>query len=152
MRKKLIIISSGILVVLAVVLTGVFLMQPWKFRLSSEYYGKSGFREIDAGELEILLNEKEAFAVFVYQPACRASDDFEKILAEFSEKSQISFEKIAFSEIKNSGLAEGLKFYPSVIIYHNGRAVNFLRADDNEDMLAYETLDGFENWWGKYIK
>ncbi len=152
MRKKLL-ISSGILVAMAAaVLAIVLLVQPWKFRLSDEYYGKSGLTEIDTGELEELIREKKTFAMFVYQPACRASDDFEKILTEFSEKNQISFEKIAFSKLKDSGLVEGLKYYPSAMIYHDGKVVDFLRADDDEDTAAYETLDGFEEWWRGYVK
>lgn len=152
MRKKLTISCAILAVVAVVVLAAVLLVQPWKFRLSDEYYGKSGFAEIDTSELEELIREKKAFAVFVYQPACRASDDFEKVLTEFSEKNQISFEKVAFSKLKDSGLVEGLKYYPSAVIYHDGKVVDFLRADEDEDMAAYETLDGFEEWWRGYVK
>lgn len=152
--KRRVLISAGVIAGVIAVITAIVVLavQPWKFRLSDEYYGGSGFAEIDDARLKQLIDEKESFAVFVYQPACRTSDDFEKVLTEFSKKSQVKFLKIAFSKVKNSGLMGDIKYYPSAAIYHKGRLVDFLRADSDEDTGAYESIDGFQEWWRKYVK
>lgn len=145
------IIGGGIVVAVAVAVL-CFYLWPRKFELSAEYYDNSEFLSIDAEELQDLIDEKKSFALLVYQSACQASEDFEKIVEEFSEQEQISFEEISFPEAKNSGLVEGLTYYPSVALYRDGKMVTFLKTDEGDDLTAYQSLSGFTEWWGKYIK
>lgn len=125
---------------------------PRRYELSSEYYGNSNITSIDTESLAALVKNKKSFALLVYQPNCRASEDFEKIIKEFSETEQIGFEKIAFSEVKNSGLLDDLEYYPSVVLYRDGEVVTFLKTDEDEDLPAYQSLGGFTEWWNKYVK
>lgn len=151
MKKSAIVgIVSGVVVVLVVVAAVVF--WPRTFRLSDNYYNGSGFTEITSEELSELIMQKKSFAVFVYQPGCITSEDFEENLTNFSKKEQVKFEKIKFSEAKSSGLIEGLRYYPSVALYRDGELVTFLRTDRNDDMSAYDSEDGFATWWHKYVK
>lgn len=152
MRKR-IIASVGI----AVVALGLIVLVGWllssrKFELSSKYRGSSGFETIDVDELKARMDEGESFAVFVYQPACRASDELEEVVRNFSEEAQIKFLKVAFAGLRDSGLVEGLKYYPSVVLYHDGKVVSFLRADADEDLEAYQSGEGFAEWWDRYVK
>ena len=55
-----------------------------KFYLEDKYYGGSDFIEIKTSDLEKLIDDKESFALFVYQPACVTSANFEQILKDFS--------------------------------------------------------------------
>lgn len=150
MKKKWLIVG-GILVAIAAVGAGI-LLWPKKFTLSPEYVGKSEFVEVSKDELAKLIDEKKSMAMFVYQPDCKASEDFEKILQSFDEKEKVVFIKVAFSDIRKSELVPGLKYYPSVALYNKGKMVDFLKTNEDEDMSAYQSEDGFREWWGKYIK
>lgn len=151
MSKKLVAgIVAGVVVVAAIV--AAVLLWPRRFTLDTAYYGKSAFSEIDAEQLRELIEQKKSFALLIYQPSCQASEDFEKVLADFSEKKQVGFEKISFSTVKKTGLIEGLKYYPSVALYHDGKLVDFLKTDDDDDLAAYQSEAGFAEWWGRYIK
>lgn len=151
MPKKLA-ASIGITAVVIMAFTAAFLLWPKQFRLEDQYYGQASYHEISADELQQLISEKKSFALFIYQPNCRASEDFENKLTNLINNKQIILEKIAFSNVKNTGLVPDLKYYPSLAIYHNGKLVNFLRTNADEDTPAYESEDGLVKWWEKYIK
>lgn len=48
-------------------------------------------------------------------------------------------------------LNETLKYYPSVAIYQEGKIIAYLRADSNDDKSYYESVEGFREWFTKYI-
>lgn len=150
--KKRTIIGIIIAVVAVVGMVAAVIFWPRTFDLSAEYREQSGFTEIDSEQLKKLIEEKKSFALFIYQPGCITSEDFEKNLVNFSEKERVGFEKIKFSEAKSSGLVGELRYYPSVALYRDGELVTFLRTDRNDDMSAYDTEAGFIAWWHKYIK
>ena len=60
-----------------------------KFYLEDKYYEKSGFVDIDNTKLNELIDSKESFALFIYQPACVTSSDFEQVLYDFSQSNNI---------------------------------------------------------------
>lgn len=150
--KKRIVLGILIAVVVAAVVGAVILLWSRRFRLSENYYGEGGLTEITVDEMQKLIDEKKSFAVFVYQPGCITSEDVEKNLASFSEKEQVILEKIKFSDVKKSGLIKGLRYYPSVALFHDGELVTFLRTDRNDDMPAYDSEEGFAKWWHRYVK
>lgn len=153
MKKKIIIISS-ILVVIAIIITAILFInhKEEQFYLDDEYYQSNQITEINVDELNELTNEKKSFAVFIYQPMCFASADFESILNTFIQNNQISIYKIAFSDIKNTDLGKTIKYYPSFIIYNKGKIVDFLEADKDKDVDYYTSEEGFKSWFTKYVK
>lgn len=151
MPKKLTISAGTIILAIAVVATG-FWLWPKRFQLEDRYYGQADYHKINTEELQQLVDDENSFALFIYQPDCRASEDFEQKLTNFMNNQQVSLEKIAFSEVKNSGLVQDLKYYPSIAIYRNGKLVDFLRTDADEDIPAYESEAGLAIWWQKYVK
>lgn len=151
--KKKIALGVGIGVVAVAIAAVVFcVLGAGRFALESEYYGENGYETIDVQQLQDLIAEKKSFALLISKPACTASTDFEKIVTEFSEKYQIGFEKIDFVEVRDAKLIEGLKYNPSMALYHEGKLVTFLSADEDNDLEAYQSEAGFAKWWRKYVK
>ena len=122
------------------------------FYLETKYYGTNSMVEIKEKELNKLINNKESFAVFIYQPMCVTSSDFENILSNYLKDKKISIYKIAFSNIKDTKLGKKIKYYPSFVIYNKGKMVDFLEADKDEDINYYTSKKGFESWFTKYVK
>lgn len=151
--KKKIIIGFLVLTILVIsIISMLFINKNVKtFYLDDDYYGSSEIIEIGKDELYDLINKKESFAVFVYQPMCVTSADFESVLYSFLENKKISIYKISFSSIKNTEIGDIIKYYPSFIIYNEGKMVDFLEADKDEDVEFYTSEKGFEKWFTKYV-
>lgn len=119
--------------------------------LDEEYYKKSELREITIDNLNNLISDKKSFAVFVYQPMCITSSDFEKVLIEFLNDEKITVYKIPFSSIKNDKLGEEIKYYPSFIIYNKGKLIDYLKANKDEHVKYYTSKNEFKKWFSKYV-
>lgn len=155
MKKKIFICLVIILLFAVIIITLLFINKTnnnTQFYLEKDYYSFSDMKEIKIDELNSLINKKESFVVFVYQPMCVTSSDFENILFEFLKDNQIIFYKIAFSDIDNTNIGKSVKYYPSFLIYNKGKLVDFLEANKDEDIDYYTSKDGFQKWFSKYVK
>ncbi len=148
MRKKILILFFSILLILI-----LLSMSPREktFYLNDEYYGHSSLIEIDSDALKTLEEDKRSFAVFVYQPYCTTSYDFNNHVTKFLDTYQMTFHKILFSNIKDTSIANYVKYCPSVVIYQNGQVVAYLDASSNKDMVYYESVKGLKKWFTTYV-
>lgn len=152
--KKKVIIGLSLLLIITISIGTVFLFnkKTKPFYLENDYYGTSKMTEINIAELNQLIEDELSFAVFVYQPMCVTSADFESVLSDFLEENSITIYKIPFASIKDTEIGKSVKYYPSFIIYNKGKIVDFLEADKDEDVNYYTKKDSFYNWFTKYVK
>lgn len=148
-----------LLVVVSIVLVSTIFLIIYKpnqkvepFLLIDKYYGKKNITEIDYQNLRNLIKNKENFAIFVYQPMCITSSDFEEVLNQFLEENPLNIYKIPFSSIKDTDIGEKIKYYPSFIIYKDGKIVDYLEANKDEDVKYYSSKDGFKDWFTRYVR
>lgn len=121
------------------------------FSLEDKYYEKATYLDITSSELDKLIDNKESFAVFIYQPLCNTSYEFSLILDEFINKYNITLYKIEFSNIKDTKISKYIKYYPSLAIFYKGDIINYLDANSNEDIDYYKNIDSFESWFSKNV-
>lgn len=121
------------------------------FSLDKEYYQNNSFNELDKNTFDDLINNKKSFAMFIYQPLCTTSYEFNKILTEFANQYQISFYKMSFSDMKETELKEYIKYYPSLVIYYEGEIVDYLDTNSDSDSEYYKSVDGFKKWFSNYV-
>ena len=121
------------------------------FSLDKEYYQNNSFNELDKNTFDDLINNEKSFAIFIYQPLCTTSYEFNKILTEFANQYQISFYKMSFSDMKETELKEYIKYYPSLVIYYEGEIVDYLDANSDSDSEYYKSVDGFKKWFSNYV-
>lgn len=152
MKRKIVIV----LFLLLILSTGTILLLVNKknkpFYLEERYYETNNTRKIEIEEFNQLVDQKESFVVFVYQPMCVTSSDFENVLSQFLEDNYVSIYKIAYSNIKDTELGKKVKYYPSFLIYKEGKLIDFLEADKDEDVLYYTSKDEFTKWFTKYVQ
>lgn len=146
--KKLILLSFSIF--LCLILVGCNNKQN-TFSLDEEYYNSSSFTELDKNTFDNLISNKKTFAIFIYQPLCSASYDFNKVLTEFANQYQVSFYKMSFSNMKETKLKEYIKYYPSLVIYQEGEIVDYLDANSDTDSKYYKSVDDFKKWFSSYV-
>ncbi len=121
------------------------------FELEEKYYNNSSLNDIDITLFDTLIENKESFVVFIYQPMCSTSNNFNNIINEFIEKYQISFYKLSFSDLKQTELKKCVKYYPSLVIFKNGKMVDYLDASDEADSNYYKNVDDLKKWFTKYV-
>ncbi len=153
-KYKLLIFLIGLFIIICFIFLKVFNNN--SFKLEEKYYdnynAENPFTEIDSQKLNELLKEKESFGIFIYQPLCVTSNNFEEVLLEFMNKYKINFYKIAFSDLANTSLEKEIKYYPSFVIFEKGKVTDYLEADKDTDIEYYENSEGFEKWFTKYVK
>ena len=150
MKKNLLFIIPILLILIIVIYLVFFNEKENIFFLETRYYGSSNITEIELDELNELIDKKESFGIFIYQPSCVTSSDFEQVLYDFQEQNLISFYKIPFSKVKDE--LDFLNYYPSFIIYKKGKVIDFLEADKDEDIEYYKSSEGFKKWFTKYAE
>ena len=123
-----------------------------KIKLEDKYYKRSEFIDIDYLGVDDLIKSKENFVVFIYQPMCTMSSEFEKLLDEYMDIRKISIYKMSFTDMKKTSLKDTVKFYPSFIIFKDGEVVDFLDADSDEDTNKYKILKAFKEWFEGYVE
>lgn len=126
-------------------------MPEGKFYLEDKYYGKNQFVDITSADLNNLIKEKESFALFVYQPACVTSADFEQVLYDFMETNNIQIYKISFSDLKETEIKNTIKYYPSFAVFNKGKMVDYLDANSDEDLKYYKSKEGFTKWFQSHV-
>lgn len=152
MTKKIIKILILLILLIALVILVVNLSKKdKKFYLEDKYYEEAKINEIDENKLESLINNKESFVVFIYQPMCITSSSFNELLNEFTNKYNMTIYMIPFSSIKDTNLEKYVKYYPSFVIFNKGKVADYLEADSDDDTKCYENLPDFEDWFFSYV-
>ena len=149
--KKVLVGLGFIIAALVVGLSLYSILTPRTFRLDEKYYATSEIKDLDASELTSLLDTKESFLVFVYQPVCAASAAFKTVIEEFLTENPLSIYQISFSKLKTTSLADQVSSYPTLLIFRKGRLVDYLKTDQDADKPAYESATGLKSWLTKYL-
>ena len=156
MKKRIIIILSIIFIILGVIIIIerdlIFKTSNVLFYLDDKYYNKGVSIEISSLEFEEKIKNKESFALFIHQPVCSKSYEFNKIQSLYQQENNMVFNKILFEDMKNTNLYEIIKYYPSFAIFKDGKLVDYLDAESNDDILKYKDYDKFSKWFNSYVR
>ena len=145
-KQKLIGAVAGVIAVIVLLMAAVLIFRDSRVVLSEEYRGEGGIGMITIDDLKTMTEDKKSFLLFVSQPECKTAEKLREILQELITEYPIQIFEVSFSELKESGLASEVRFYPSLIVYRQGKIADFLDANDSEDSEAYNSLDGLKEW------
>lgn len=153
MKKKVLVITTIIVVIIVVAVTGICIFNKKnKFYLNDKYYANPIAIENDLDDVEKLIKNKESFLLFIYQPLCTTSYGLSQILNKYSREKGITYYTIAYSKIKDSDTFNYIKYYPSFVIFHKGKMVDFLDAESDEDTEKFKDEKVFSEWLESYVK
>ncbi len=162
-NKKLVLIAIATLAALAVfgfifyrILDNKPVSVAEKIVLADEYKNTDG-KQIEIAKqveddkvveyFEKLKDEKKDFVLYVSLPVCNGdAAKFKEYVLNFQHKNNISFYYLTSDYIKKTSVYETVKYYPSVIIFKDGKIVNYLKYDSDEDVEYYKSYNGFEKW------
>lgn len=157
MRKKTGIIISAIAVTGLLVTGAIILILNNKgpkipFRLDDEYYTSSGSEIIDSAKYEELIANKKSFLVMIDKPGCVITQSMRNNMSNFPSDMQFKYYHMYWDEVTGSSLHEYVKFTPSVAIIHEGKVLDWLQADKDEDTEYFEDAEALQRWIRQYIE
>lgn len=144
-----------VLGVIGLIVGGVFLMRSnsqdevverEEFRLSEEMYEEGKFEELTATEFEELVAAKKSSVVILHMVVCPAEFPITDVAKQFARQEGVTIYGLTEEEFRKTELAEIVKYLPSAVIYREGRLVDFLDAEADEDLEYYKTVDGLKEW------
>lgn len=150
MKNKNIFIIIGTLVFITIIIFSSFNLKS-KINLSNQYYQYGTIKDTTKEELLTKINNKENFILFTNNNFCTFKISCEEIFNESAQELNITILKIPFDEFKKTKLHDTIKFAPSVIIIKEGKIVEYLDPEKNEDLPKYQDKKEFTSWIKKYI-
>ncbi|MBR5046049.1 hypothetical protein IKX73_00220 [Candidatus Saccharibacteria bacterium] len=106
----------------------------------------SDFKDVLVSDYEGLINDKKTFILFVDQDGCTTADRLRTYALDWASQEKIQLLRMAFSDVKESSLFNFVKYYPSVVIVSEGKVVGWLKADSDDDAVAYNDYNDFAKW------
>lgn len=120
--------------------------------LDEDYYEKSEFVELENQDLLDLEKNKESFIIVVYNRNCLGSADFTQVVEKYLEENQIKIYKIQGKNVNQTKIEKKIKFYPTMVMYRDGKIIDFLDAQSDKDTLYYQDIESLNEWITKYVK
>ena len=150
MKNKNIFIIIGIIILITTIIS-LNINSKSKFNLSEQYYQYGTIKDITKEELLTKINNKENFILFTNNNFCTFKISCEEIFKESARELNIMILKIPFDEFKTTKLHDTIKFAPSVIIIKEGKIIEYLDPEKNEDLPKYQDKKEFISWIKEYI-
>lgn len=151
MKVKKIIIVIVFIILIPLSLLFINNLTKQKITLESKYYNTGKFIDINSTNLNELLNNKENFILFTNNNFCTFKISCEEIFKESAQELNITILKIPFDEFKLTKLHDTIKFAPSVIIIKEGKIIEYLDPEKNDDLSKYQDKKEFISWIKEYI-
>lgn len=152
MKKILITLGIFLTVIISTSLIFIFKKSP-KVELEEKYYVNGALIQITKDEFEKIEQNKESFILFVHIPGvCQVSLPFAPIVEEFIQKNDITIYSIPFYDITKTSIEDYVKYSPSVLIYKDGKVVEYLDSTKKEHLEYYKSLESFTEWIKQYVK
>lgn len=123
-----------------------------KFRLEEELYGEGEFLEISGEEYEERAWNGESFLVVARMEVCPAEFPVTDTVRSLAAERGVKFYSLKDEEFRKTSLKEKVKFLPSVVIVKEGEVVDFLDAEDDEDLERYKSTEELLKWLEEVVE
>ncbi len=120
---------------------------------AEDYCAECGkeYSNISAEEYERMIEEGKSFVLLIDQAGCTTADKLRGFLANYAKENNLRVYRMMFSEMKKTPLYGTVRHYPSVVVFNKGKALKYLRADEDEDAEEYNDENEFREWINRYI-
>lgn len=123
--------------------------QSEKFSLSGGNYGEAATPEITAAEFEDLVAEKQSFIVVAHMMLCPAELPLKDVAKKLAQEEKLRIYFLNENEFAQTELKAEIKYLPTAVVMRDGKVVKFLDAEADEDVGAYQTVEGLKEWLDK---
>ena len=150
MKYKLIIIITALIIIGGITFV-IYKNNNKPFYLDEKYYNQNDFIEVSTKDVNKLIENKSSFVIYVYNNFCNFKIPCESIFKEFIDINKVGILKMKFEDFKSTDLYNKVKLAPTVIIVKDGKIIDYLQSDSDEDTNRYQDIKSFEKWIKKYV-
>ncbi len=147
MKNKKILITV-IVVVLLVVSLILFLVFKDN-HLSKKYYGGHDFITVETEDIEKMKHD--TYLLYIHYDYCIFTVPTDNVIQEMMNKYNISVLKMHYEKFSKTYLHDEVKYAPSLIIVKNGKILDFLDAESDEDLPKYQDSNKMAEWISEYV-
>jgi len=151
MKYKIFIIITALLITVGITFVIYKKNNNKPFYLNEKYYNQNDFIEVSTKDVNKLIENKSSFVICDYNNFCNFKKPCESIFKEFISTNKVGILKMKFEDFKNTDLYNEVKLAPTVMIIKDGKIIDYLQSDSNEDTNRYQDIKSFEKWIKKYI-
>ena len=144
-KKILITVIVVVLLVIALVLYLVFREN----HLSKEYYGGHDFITIEGEDIDKLSNK--TYLLYIHYDYCIFTVPTDTVIQKVMDKYNVSVLKLHFDKFAKTYLHDEVKYAPSVLIIKNGKILDYLDAESDEDLPIYQDSNKMAEWISEYV-
>ena len=101
--------------------------------------------------MEICTIYKENFILYTYNNFCTFKVSCDEIFNESIKELNITILKIPFDEFKTTSLYNEVNYAPSVILIKEGKIIEYIDPEKNDDLSKYQDKKEFISWIKEYI-
>ena len=150
MKYKILIIITALIIICGITFV-IYKKNNKPFYLEEKYYNQTDFIEVSTKDVNMLIENKSSFVIYVYNNFCNFKIPCESIFKEFIDINKVGILKMKFEDFKNTDLYNEVKLAPTVIIIKDGKIIDYLESDSDEYTNRYQDIKSFEKWIKKYI-
>ena len=151
MKNKIGFIIALIIFIVIIICVLIFGSTNGRFYLEDKYYNDKGLVELSSKQVNELVKNKKSFILFSYNNYCSFSKPCTDVFENVSKDKGVEILQIPFDHFKKTSLYKKVKYAPSVMIIKNGKIVDYLDAESDDDKDLYQDEDKFYRWLKKYI-
>ncbi len=104
---------------------------------------------VDTPKLNELLANKKTFIGISHLPTCTAN--VMSYIEDYAEQNGLMYVYYPWSQLREMEFHDEIKFAPSVFIVAEGKLIDFLAADSDDDVDKYNDYRVFSDWLDKYL-
>ena len=147
MKNKKIWITCIVVVLLVIILLVILTLNDK--HLSKKYYGKHEFITVETEDIEKMRNE--TYLLYIHYDYCIFTVPTDNVIQEMMDKYNISVLKMHYEKFSKTYLHDEVKYAPSLLIVKNGKILDFLDAESDEDLPIYQDSNKMAEWVSKYV-
>lgn len=138
-----------IIIILVILISFLIYNSNKKIYLSSVYYNKGEYIDIDNSYLEGV--KKDNYLLYTYNSYCTFKIPCDKIFKEVMDKYKIDVLSMPIEEFKRTNYYKKVRYAPTLIVVKKGKIKAYLDPNSDDDFNKYQDSKSFEKWLGKYI-
>lgn len=143
--------KKNILLIIALMILLVGCGSKEKFYLEDNYYEDNKIIEISNDDLKKMEEDKKDFVLFVFLPGCSSCAEFKTVLEDFLNNNNISINSISILDSEGTSVEKKVKFAPSFLVYKDGKVIDYLDSNSNEDTPYFKDANNFKKWLENYV-
>ena len=111
----------------------------------------NSFKEINEDNYNEIIDRKGIKLLFVYLKGCSSCSSFKTIINDVNLYNDLDIYQVEFQKLSKLNIIVDLQYAPSLIVIKDGKVLDFLNSDLDEDKEFYKKSSSLSYWLSNYM-